>query len=99
MSSGYAIANVDEIPELENVGRPMRPVRHHLGITGFGVTAWTANEAGDRLINEHGEADEGEDEADRNEELSLVLRGRATFELDGERKDAPAGTLVFVRPR
>ena len=33
------------------------------------------------------------------EELYLVQRGRATFELDGERVDAPAGTFVFVRPR
>ena len=32
------------------------------------------------------------------EELYLVQRGCATFELDGERVDAPAGTLVFVRP-
>jgi tetratricopeptide (TPR) repeat protein len=27
----------------------------------------------------------------------LVLRGHATFTLDGEELDAPAGTLVFVR--
>src|SRR5205823_3660887 len=27
-----------------------------------------------------------------------VLRGRATFELDGERREAPAGTLVHVPP-
>jgi tetratricopeptide (TPR) repeat protein len=27
-----------------------------------------------------------------------VLRGRATFTLDGEEVDAPAGTLVFARP-
>jgi len=27
-----------------------------------------------------------------------VRRGRATFELDGERVDAPAGTFVFARP-
>src|SRR5205814_6132419 len=32
------------------------------------------------------------------EELYLVHTGRATFELDGERVDAPAGTLVFARP-
>ena len=30
--------------------------------------------------------------------LYLVQHGRAVFELDGERLDAPAGTLVFVRP-
>src|SRR5262249_38135429 len=32
-----------------------------------------------------------------HEELYVVVRGRATFTLDGERVDAPAGTLVFVR--
>ncbi len=37
-------------------------------------------------------------EHDLQEELYLVQRGRATFELDGERLDAPAGTLVFARP-
>jgi tetratricopeptide (TPR) repeat protein len=65
----------------------------HFGITGFGVNAWTARDAGDRIINEHDES-----EPDSNEELYLVLRGRAVFELDGDRVDAPAGTLVFARP-
>jgi tetratricopeptide (TPR) repeat protein len=32
------------------------------------------------------------------EELYLVQRGRATLELDGERVDAPTGTLVFAGP-
>src|SRR5205085_5287485 len=31
------------------------------------------------------------------EELYVVVSGRATFTLDGEEVDAPAGTLVFVR--
>jgi tetratricopeptide (TPR) repeat protein len=97
--SGYAIAHVDEIPEQDDGRCPMRPVRHHFGITGFGVTAWTGRNAGDRIINEHQEADAGEEESDRDEELYLVVQGRAVFELDGERRDAPAGTFVFVRPR
>jgi tetratricopeptide (TPR) repeat protein len=95
---GDAVVHVDDVPELEDGRCPMRPVRHHLGITGFGVTAWTARNAGDRIVNEHREADTAEDEADRDEELYVVVRGHAVFELDGERKDAPAGTLVFVRP-
>ena len=49
--------------------------------------------AGDRIINEH-----DEDEPGGNEELYFVLHGRAVFELDGERVDAPAGTFVFARP-
>ena len=96
--SGYAVVHVDDIPELDDGQVPMRPVRHHLGITGFGVNAWTARNAGDRIIPEHREADETEEESDRNEELYVVVQGHAVFELDGERRDAPAGTLVFVRP-
>jgi tetratricopeptide (TPR) repeat protein len=90
--SGYAVAHLDEIEEVSDGREPWRPIRHHLGITSFGINAWTAPNAGDRIINEHDEADDG------NEELYFVLRGRAVFELDGERKEAPTGTLVHVRP-
>jgi quercetin dioxygenase-like cupin family protein len=89
--SGYAVAQLDEIDEQTDGRCPWRPVRHHFGITAFGVNTWTGRQAGERIINEH-------DESDENEELYLVLRGRATFELDGERVDAPTGTLVFARP-
>src|SRR6187397_380102 len=92
--SEYAVAHLDEIDELTDGREPWRPVRHHFGITAFGVTAWTGREVGDRIINEHDEAEE----QDQQEELYLVQQGRATFELDGERVDAPAGTLVFARP-
>jgi mannose-6-phosphate isomerase-like protein (cupin superfamily) len=97
--SGYAVVHVDDIPAQDDGRALMRPVRHHLGITGFGVNAWTAPNAGDRVIPEHQEANENEDETERDEELYLVVQGRAVFELDGERHDAPAGTFVFVRPR
>jgi tetratricopeptide (TPR) repeat protein len=88
----YSVAHLDEIDEIDDGREPFRPVRHHLGITAFGVTAWTARNAGDRIINEHDESDDG------SEELYVVTQGRATFELDGERVDAPAGSFVFVRP-
>ena len=88
----WAVDHIDDIRELEPVGEcPIRPVRHHFGITAFGVNAWTAKAAGDRLINEH-EEDPG------NEELYLVTSGRAVFELDGERREAPVGTFVFAEP-
>jgi tetratricopeptide (TPR) repeat protein len=89
---GYAGARLDEIEELDDGRCPFRPVRHHFGITAFGVNAWTGRAAGDRIINEHDEADEA------SEELYLVVRGHAVFELDGERLDAPADTLVFIGP-
>lgn len=88
----YRIATVDELQDIAyRQDTHLRPVRHHLGITAFGTTAWTAAEEGDRLMPEHQE-DEG------GEELYVVLRGRARFEIDGETVDAPAGALVLVRP-
>jgi tetratricopeptide (TPR) repeat protein len=90
--ASWAVDHIDDIGELTPEGEcPIRPVRHHFGITAFGVNAWTAGAAGDRVINEH-EEDSG------NEELYIVTRGRAVFELDGERRDAPDGTFVFVPP-
>jgi hypothetical protein len=89
--SRYAVTQLSEIDEISDGRCAFRPVRHHFGITSFGVNTWTAKDAGDRIINEH-------DEADENEELYLVQHGHATFELDSERVDAPAGTFVFASP-
>lgn len=93
--TGYRVAHLDEIDELDDGRQPYRPVRHHFGITSFGMTAWTGREVGVRILNEHDEADSD----DQAEELYLVQSGRAAFELDGERVDAPSGTFVFVPPR
>jgi hypothetical protein len=87
----YSVARLDEIPVLGDGGIPCRPVRHHFGLTSFGLNAWTGVAAGDRILYEH-------DEANDAEELYLVHAGRATFELDGNRVDAPAGTFVFAPP-
>ena len=38
----YAVARLDEIDEVSDGRCPFRPVRHHFGITSFGVNAWTA---------------------------------------------------------
>jgi hypothetical protein len=90
--SAYKTAHLTEIDVLDDGRCPMRPVRHHFGISTFGATTWTAEEAGDRLINEHDETDMGVDE------LYLVIQGRARFELDGEQVDAPSGTFVYAPP-
>lgn len=89
----YAVAHLEEIDELEDVGAFYRPVRLHLGITAFGATTWAARAAGDVVINEH---DPGDPTADQ--ELFFVIRGHAVFEVDGERVDAPAGTFVSTAP-
>ena len=89
--SGYTVAQLDQIDEVSDGRCPWRPIRQHFGIMSFGANAFTARDAGDRLINEHDESEE-----DAHEELYLVQQGRARFELDGEQVDAPAGTFVFA---
>lgn len=90
--SQFVVARLDEIDELNDGRCPWRPVRQHLGVQSFGVTTWTAPEAGDRIINEHDESNTAQ------EELYFVLAGRASFQLDAEEIDAPAGTFVLVSP-
>jgi hypothetical protein len=86
-SQRWKVARLDEI---EARGRDI-PVREHFGIRAFGVNAFTPGENG-TLVGEHDEAGSGQ------EELYVVLDGTATFEIDGETIDAPAGTIVFVAP-
>jgi quercetin dioxygenase-like cupin family protein len=67
-----------------------KPVRKTLGVTAFGINAYTAAAAGDEVVEDHTESRLG------HEEIYAVLTGRATFTVDGEQVDAPAGTLVFL---
>jgi tetratricopeptide (TPR) repeat protein len=69
-------------------------VRTHFDIRSFGVNAYVAEEAGVEVIGEHDEAGEG---APQHEELYFVSEGHATFTVNGDEIDAPAGTFVFVR--
>jgi tetratricopeptide (TPR) repeat protein len=68
------------------------PVRRALGITGFGVNAYSADR-GERLIEEHDETGGG---AGGHEELYVILSGHAIFNVDAAEIDAPVGTMVFV---
>jgi tetratricopeptide (TPR) repeat protein len=88
------IARIDDLeryPISGQDGLTWRPVRRHFDIRSFGVNAYTAEEAGQRVVEEHREEN-------GHEELYVVIAGRATFMLDGEEHDAPAGTLVHCPP-
>ena len=89
--SGRAV----HLSELERQGGPdlrrWAPVRYELGISAFGINAWTTERAGEIAINEH-------DEDSGDQELYFVLTGHAVFTVDGDELDAPAGTFVFVQP-
>jgi Cupin domain len=88
------VHRVVHLDELEAIPGPAtltwRPVRGALGIRAFGCNAYTADEAGQDVVEPHTE--EGSD----HEELYFVARGRATFTIEGDTFDAPAGTYVFL---
>ena len=90
MSDGYRILSLDEVETASHLGSNLVPVRHTLGFRPVGVNAWIAD-AGGQLVPPH-EEDSG------NEELYVVVRGRATFTVGEETAEAPAGTLVSVPP-
>jgi tetratricopeptide (TPR) repeat protein len=85
------IEDLERYPISGQDGLIWMPVRRHFDIKAFGVNAWTAEEAGQRVVEEHREES-------GHEELYVVISGRATFMVDGEDHDAPAGTLVHCTP-
>lgn len=85
-------AHIDELERIELEHVTYRPIRRRLGLSGFGTNAYSADQPGDPLIEDHDEA------RTRHEELYVVLTGRAAFTVGGEGFDAPAGTLVRVEP-
>ena len=95
MTDRFQLMRLDEVEGYAEEGRPRwHMIRSVLGIESFGINAWRATEAGQQIIGEHDELGSG---AGGHEELYFVLSGRATFTVDGERVDAPAGSLVFVK--
>ena len=65
-------------------------MREHLGIHAFGTNAFTPAEDG-TLINEHDENGTGQ------EELYIVLEGKATFEIDGRDSRRARGNIRVRR--
>jgi hypothetical protein len=85
------VLKLDEVEGVPVFGTLVwKPVRKTLGVTAFGINAYTAANAGDEVVEDHTEEPSG------HEELYAVVAGHATFTVDGEDVDAPAGTLVFL---
>lgn len=98
----YVFAKLDELepspllaPGATDDGRQRFDVRRRFDITSFGVQAFKAPVDVD-VIREHDEI--GPLGAAGQEELYIVLKGAATFEVDGETVKAPEGSMVLVRP-
>ena len=66
-----------------------KPIQHYFGLTAFGINAYVARAAGDRLVDEH-------DESSGQEEVYLVTAGEARFELGDDEVLASQGMIVAV---
>src|SRR5215218_893123 len=88
----FRTLRIDELDPIEVAGLRWHPVRHALGVRGFGVNAYSAA-AGEDVVEDHTEAD---DDGRGHQEMYVVLTGHARFDIDGEEVEAPAGTFVFL---
>jgi len=92
----HKVAHIDDLPFEIDDDYPTtewKPVRRFFGIGSFGTNLARATQAGDVLTHDHTEFS---DAGTRHEELFLIVSGHATYRVDGEEIDAPAGTFLYV---
>jgi hypothetical protein len=92
--SGYTVSMTAEIPDVPTRSDPgdphWKPIQHYLGITAFGINLFTADDPGTELAASHDEAESGQ------EEIYIVLAGRARVAVGDARFEAAAGTVVAI---
>lgn len=91
----FDVVTLQDLPGNESDGRIQMDIRRHFAIRSFGTSAYRSVEGG-ALVNEHDETGFRIGQSGQ-EELYVVVIGRATFTVNGERIEAPPGSLVFVR--
>jgi mannose-6-phosphate isomerase-like protein (cupin superfamily) len=79
---GYARGSIDQMGE----GPGFRKIRRELGVTAFGVNALIYPPGQEGFLHYHDEQDE----------LYFVHKGRASFEVDGEKFELGPGGVVYV---
>ncbi len=82
----------DVQPGPSEVGGRWLPLRAELRLRAFGLSGYLG-ETGEIVVPRHAESGGG---AGQHQELYVVLTGRASFTVEDETFDAPAGTLVLV---
>ena len=93
--SGWEALRLDELDAIPLFdGLVWRPLRRRFDIRAFGINAYESEAPGGLVVEEHDETAGG---AGGHEELYVVVRGRATFTVDGETCDASAGSVVYIR--
>jgi hypothetical protein len=90
MSPDYRVLSLfDEEPVLVDGDLQWVPLRRRLGIGAFGTNAYRASRAGDPVVEAHVESP-------GQEEMYVVVRGRAEFTIGEQVFEAAAGSVVFV---
>jgi quercetin dioxygenase-like cupin family protein len=84
------ITSIPQVPDGEADDPTWYPLQHALGIDTFGANVFVASRADQTLVEEHDERTSGQ------QELYVVLDGRAVFELDGEHARLDKGTALAV---
>lgn len=82
---GYTKGSIDEMGE----GPGFRKIRRELGVTAFGVNALIYPPGQQGFLHYHDEQDE----------LYFVHKGRASFEVDGEKFELGPGGVVYVESK
>lgn len=87
----FEVAHLDELDRypVGDRGLTWRPIRKRFDVRAFGINAYSAEEAGHEVVEDH-------TETSGHQELYVVVRGRATFRVGEKEVDAPAGTMVYV---
>ena len=89
---GWKVEQLDEVPPVKaDWPTTWKSVRHHFGITGFGINGVT-KDAGGVLIPEHDESESGQ------QEVYFVHAGEAVVTLNGDAVTVGAGGLIAVEP-
>jgi len=103
----YEIAHLAEIPATRadssweskwgfTIPGAWKQLRHHFGIREFSANAFVADEAGQEIVHEHYERANDDSDKPGDEELYVILGGRALARLDDETTEIGPGTCVFV---
>lgn len=90
---GWAAIPLEDVPRVPShePGPTWYPLQHAFGLTAFGANVFVAQAAGEVLVEEH---DERKSE---QEELYVLIAGRARFTLEGDAIEAAAVTVVAIR--
>jgi tetratricopeptide (TPR) repeat protein len=93
VSERYEVARLDELDRIPvgERGLEWRPIRRRFGLAAFGMNAYSSARVGGEIVEEHTEEQLG------HQEVYVVVRGHATFHLNGDDIDAPAGTIVVLK--